>query len=158
MAKLPVSEYIYSTCRVPAEYPIDQEVFVSITYTIGAVDDKLALAQDIARGYQITLAEDGCAEVTSPEGLVYFIYDFECDCPDKLYRSGVYEGQCKHEVWVSQMTPCDVCEHIMYVGAFHSSFGEVHRRFECRTCGHMCDFETVEQERQMRRDLVVEVA
>ena len=131
---------------------------MSVIYTIGAVDDKLALAQAIARGYHLTLAEDGCAEITSPEGQIYFVYDFECDCPDKLYRSGVHEGQCKHEVWVSQMTPCSVCEHIMYLGEFHSSFGEVYRRFECRTCGHIRDFETVDQDRRMRKDLIVGVA
>jgi hypothetical protein len=79
---------------------------MSITYTIGAVHDKLALLRAIAQGYQITLAEDGCAQVTSPEGNVYFIYNFECDCPDKRLRGGLHQGRCKHEIWISQMTPC----------------------------------------------------
>lgn len=118
-----------------------------ITFQVGAVNDKLALARAIAQGYQIALAEDGCAKVTSPEDNVYFIYNFECDCPDKLLRGGLHEGQCKHEIWISQMTPCPICDAVMYLGECHASFGEIIQRFECRTCGHMRDFDTMSHQR-----------
>lgn len=114
-----------------------------IPYTIGAVHDKLALIYAIAQGYQVTLAEDGCAEITSPEGNTYFIYHFECDCPDKMLRGGLHQGHCKHEIWIAQMTPCSLCDQVMYLGEFHSSFGEILHRFECRTCGHTQDAETI---------------
>lgn len=114
-----------------------------IPFQVGAVNDKLALANAIARGYHIALAEDGCAEITSPEGNIYFVHNFECDCPNKLLRGGIHQGQCKHEIWVTQMTPCVFCEHIMYLGEFHSTFGEILHRFECRTCGYTCSAETI---------------
>lgn len=126
---------------------------MSITYKIGAVHDKLALVRAIAQGYHITLAEDGCAEVTSPEGNVYFIYNFECDCPDKLLRGGLHEGRCKHEIWISQMAPCPLCDNVMYIGEFHSSFGEVLQRFECRTCGHTLAAETMLHTRKIKQDM-----
>ncbi len=124
---------------------------MSMTYTIGAVHDKLALIHAIAQGYQIALAEDGCAEVTSPEGNIYFIYNFECDCPDKQLRGGLHQGRCKHEVWVSQITPCLVCDTLMYLGEFHSTFGEILHRFECRTCGHTCDANTIHLTRKSKQ-------
>lgn len=114
-----------------------------ITYTIGAVNDKLALIHAIAQGYQIALAEDGCAQITSPEGNTYFIYNFECDCPDSMLRGGIHQGHCKHEIWIAQMAPCPVCDQVMYLGEFHSTFGEILRRFECRTCGYTCAEETI---------------
>ena len=68
------------------------------------------------QGYDIVLFADGLADVIKPDGTTYHVSIFDgCDCPDKWMRGGSYEGHCKHEHWVAQMTPCPICTSRMII-------------------------------------------
>ena len=68
------------------------------------------------QGYHIVLFADGIADVIKPDDTVYHVSIFDsCDCPDKWHRGGSYEGRCKHEHWVVQMTVCPMCKGRMIV-------------------------------------------
>ena len=116
-------------------------------FTVGDSRDILSVAFAMRRGYRIVLDGDGVGEVTNPtRGRSYYILDFQCDCPDRR-RGGSYNGHCKHEHWLGQMRPCEICGGIMFLGEFRTAFGEVLRRFECPGCGNALDFHLVCQER-----------
>ena len=89
--------------------------------------------------------------VTNPAGVTYYVYNVECDCPDKLARGGSYQGRCKHELWIGQLRPCEICCGTMALGEFKTCFGEVLKRFECPDCGNARDFGLVRAERRANR-------
>ena len=120
---------------------------------VGDKEAKLSIAHAMAQGYRLTLDGDGNAEIVNPDGKSYYVQNFECDCPDKRIRGGSYHGRCKHEGWIGQMRPCEMCGAIMYLGEFKTAFGECQMRFECSACGNARDDELVcEEERMILRD------
>ena len=121
-------------------------------FVVGDKEAKLSIAHAMAKGYRITLDGDGNAEVINPDGRAYYVQNFECDCPDKRRRGGSYHGRCKHEGWIEQMRPCEMCGAIMYLGEFKTAFGECQLRFECSACGNARDDELVSEERMILRD------
>ncbi|OGG56628.1 MAG: hypothetical protein A3F84_08370 [Candidatus Handelsmanbacteria bacterium RIFCSPLOWO2_12_FULL_64_10] len=123
----------------------------SATWTVDCKDDRLSIAHAMSEGYKIALNGDGSAEVLKGDGTAYHIHEFECDCPDKQGRGGSYAGHCKHEVWVSQLRPCDLCGGIMALGEFLTAFGKSVKRFECESCGNARDFDLVKGERRVKR-------
>jgi len=124
----------------------------NIATPIGNVNEKLSIAHAMQQGYRILLDGDGEAEITSPAGETYYIANFDCNCPDKLCRGGSYKGRCKHELWLSQLRPCEMCGSIMVLTAFRTCFGEEGRRFECPTCGCAWDIGIVRAERRLNRE------
>jgi len=118
---------------------------------VGCKDDRLSIAYAMSEGYKLTLDADGSAEVLKSDGTAYHVVNFECDCPDKQGRGGSYAGHCKHEVWVSQLRPCELCGGIMALGEFLTAFGQTVRRFECESCGNARDFNLVKGERRVHR-------
>ena len=124
----------------------------SALFVVGDEEAKLSIAHAMAKGYRITLDGDGNAEVINPDGRAYYVQNFECDCPDKRRRGGSYHGRCKHEGWIGQMRPCEMCGAIMYLGEFKTAFGECQLRFECSACGNARDDELVSEERLILRD------
>ena len=124
----------------------------NIETLIGDVNEKLSIAFALEHGYKVVLDGDGEAMVTSPKGEIYYISNFECGCPDKLCRGGSHSGHCKHEVWISQLRPCESCGSIMNLTAFCTCFGQTGKRFECTTCGSAWDIDLVRSERRMRRE------
>ncbi len=121
-------------------------------FVVGDEEAKLSIAHAMAKGYRITLDGDGNAEVINPDGRAYYVQNFECDCPDKRRRGGSYHGRCKHEGWIGQMRPCEMCGAIMYLGEFKTAFGECQLRFECPACGNARDDKLVSEERMILRD------
>lgn len=121
-------------------------------FAVGDPEAKLSLAYAKDKGYILVLAGDGEAEVTNAEGRSYYIQKFECDCPDKRARGGSYSGRCKHEIWIGQMRPCEMCGSIMYMGAFQTAFAETLKRFECPACGNTRDADLVREERKALRE------
>jgi len=121
------------------------------TWTVGCKDDRLSIAYAMSGGYKIALDGDGSAEVLKADGTAYHVVNFECGCPDKQGRGGSYAGHCKHEVWVSQLRPCELCGGIMALGEFLTAFGQTVRRFECESCGNARDFDLVKGERRVHR-------
>ena len=121
-------------------------------FAVGDKEAKLSIAHAMAMGYRITLDGDGEAEVVNPDGRSYYVQNFECDCPDKRHRGGSYHGSCKHEGWIGQMRPCEMCGAIMYLGEFKTAFGECLMRFDCPACGNARDHELVKEERTILRD------
>ena len=121
-------------------------------FVVGDEEAKLSIAHAMAKGYRITLDGDGNAEVINPDGRAYYVQNFECDCPDKRRRGGSYHGRCKHEGWIGQMRPCEMCGAIMYLGEFKTAFGECQLRFECSACGNARDDELASEERMILRD------
>jgi hypothetical protein len=121
------------------------------TFTVGNLDDRLSIAHAMSEGYRITLDGDGSAEVLKADGTAYHVVHFECDCPDKQGRGGSYAGHCKHEIYVSQLRPCELCGSLMALGEFLTAFGKTTRRFECESCGNARDFDLVKGERRVRR-------
>jgi len=105
----------------------------------------------MAECYKIALDGDGCAEVLKSDGTAYHVVNFECDCPDRQGRGGSYAGHCKHEVWVSQLRPCELCGGIQALGEFLTAFSKTVRRFECESCGNARDFDLVKGERRVHR-------
>ena len=70
----------------------------------GIVGDEItdrpqSLANALIEGYIVNMYDNGCASFQSPQGKMYFIDNFHCDCPDKIYNGGSYQGKCKHELW-----------------------------------------------------------
>ena len=123
-----------------------------VSFAVGNTEDKLSLAAAMKQGYRIVLDTDGEGEVTNPWGRTYYVSGFECDCPDKRSRNGSYGNRCKHELWISQMRPCDCCGGTMLLGEFRTAFGETLRRFECPVCGNARDLALVEEERAAARN------
>ncbi len=123
----------------------------SVSFAIGDPDDKLSIAYAMKEGYKIALDSDGCAEILKADGTAYHVVDFECDCPDKQGRGGSYAGHCKHEVWTSQLRPCELCNGIMALGEYKTAFGQTVKRFECQACGNARDFGLVKAERRVHR-------
>ncbi|OGG47819.1 MAG: hypothetical protein A3F84_12820 [Candidatus Handelsmanbacteria bacterium RIFCSPLOWO2_12_FULL_64_10] len=121
------------------------------TFAIGDPDDRLSIAHAMAEGYRIALDGDGTAEVLKADGTAYHVVNFECDCPDRQGRGGSYAGHCKHEIYVSQLRPCELCGGIMALGEFLTAFGKTVRRFECESCGNARDFDLVKGERRVKR-------
>ena len=121
------------------------------TFIVGCKDDRLSIAYAMSEGYKIALDGDGSAEVLKSDGTAYHVVNFECDCPDKQGHGGSYAGHCKHEVWVSQLRPCELCSGIMALGEFLTAFGQTVRRFECESCGNARDFDLVKGERRVKR-------
>jgi len=121
-------------------------------FVVGDAEAKLSIASAMKLGYRFVLGGDGDAAVTNPDGRTYHIHRFLCDCPDKLGRGGSYTGRCKHEVWISQIRPCDMCGGFMLLGEFRTAFGETLRRFECDTCGNARDADLVRQERKALKE------
>ncbi|MDE2724337.1 MAG: hypothetical protein OXI59_13270, partial [Gemmatimonadota bacterium] len=121
-------------------------------FVVGDKEAKLSIAHAMAKGYRITLDSDGNAEVINPDDRAYYVQNFECDCPDKRRRGGSYHGSCKHEGWIGQMRPCEMCGAVMYLGEFKTAFGECLMRFECPACGNARDHELVREERTILRD------
>ncbi len=119
-----------------------------VTFRIGDASDRLSFAHAANRGYRFRLEDDGSCCVIKPIGSAYYIHGFECDCPDKMCRGGSYSGHCKHEIWVSQLSPCKTCGGVMALGAFQTCFGKILKRFECPTCGNTRDFDLVRRERR----------
>ena len=124
----------------------------SALFVVGDEEAKLSIAHAMAMGYRITLDGDGNAEVVNPDSRAYYVQNFECDCPDKRIRGGSYHGRCKHEGWIGQMRPCEMCGAVMYLGEFKTAFGECLMRFECPACGNARDHELVREERTILRD------
>ncbi len=121
-------------------------------FVVGDKEAKLSIAHAMAKGYRITFDGDGNAEVVNPDSRAYYVQNFECDCPDKRIRGGSYHGRCKHEGWIGQMRPCEMCGAVMYLGEFKTAFGECLMRFECPACGNARDHELVREERTILRD------
>ena len=121
-------------------------------FVVGDKEAKLSIAHAMAKGYCITLDGDGNAEIVNPDSRAYYVQNFECDCPDKRIRGGSYHGRCKHEGWIGQMRPCEMCGAVMYLGEFKTAFGECLMRFECPACGNARDHELVREERTILRD------
>ena len=119
---------------------------------VGDKEAKLSIAYAMAQGYRLTLDGDGDAEVVNPDGRSYYVQNFECDCTDKRIRGGSYHGRCKHEGWIAQMRPCEMCGAVMYLGEFKTAFGECLMRFDCPGCGNARDHELVQEERTILRD------
>lgn len=124
----------------------------NIRTSMGDVNEKLSIAHAMAQGYRILLDGDGEAEVLSPEKEAYYITNFECNCPDKRCRGGSHKGHCKHEIWLSQIRPCELCGSIMSLTAFRTCFGETGERFECQTCGCSWEVDIVRSERRMNQE------
>ena len=124
----------------------------SSLFVVGDKEAKLSIAHAMAMGYRITLDGDGNAEIVNPDSRAYYVQNFECDCPDKRMRGGSYHGRCKHEGWIGQMRPCEMCGAVMYLGEFKTAFGECLMRFECPACGNARDHELVREERTILRD------
>ena len=118
-----------------------------IPFTVGDTQDIISIAYAMRRGYRIVVDGDGVGEITNPKGRSYYILDFGCDCPDKRGNGGSHGGRCKHEHWLRQMRPCEICGGIMILGEFCTAFGETFRRFECPGCGNTRDFDLVLEER-----------
>ena len=144
----PVQDRGEAAVAVPQPEPRSQEV----SFTVGNIEDKLSLAAAMKQGYRIVLDTDGEGAVTNPRGRTYYVSGFECDCPDKRGHNGSYGNRCKHELWLSQMRPCDCCGGTMLLGEFRTAFGETLRRFECPGCGNARDFALVEEERVAARN------
>lgn len=121
-------------------------------FVVGDPEAKLSLTYAKSQGYRLVLDNDGDAEVTNNKGQSYYIQNFECDCPDKRHRKGTYAGRCKHEIWIGQMRPCEMCGAIMYLGEFKTAFGETLMRFECPACGNARDGDLVREERRALRE------
>lgn len=119
---------------------------------IGDVNEKLSIAHAMHHGYRILIDGDGEAEITSPTGEHYYITNFTCNCPDKCARGGSYKGHCKHEIWLSQLRPCEMCGSLMSLTAFRTCFGEEGQRFECPICSCTWDIGVVCAERRMNRE------
>jgi hypothetical protein len=121
-------------------------------FVVGDSEAKLSLAYAKAQGYRLILDGDGEAEVTNGDGQSYYILNFECNCPDKRHRKGTYFGRCKHEIWIGQMRPCEMCGSVMTLGEFKTAFGETLMRFECPACGNARDSDLVREERKAMRE------
>jgi len=77
---------------------------------------KVDICTAYQEGYDIVLFADGLADVIKPDGTTYHVSIFDgCDCPDKWNRGGTYDGHCKHEHWVAQMTLCPMCRSRMII-------------------------------------------
>ena len=142
---------------IPPKKEVDMAVKTSderksALFVVGDEETKLSIAHAMAKGYRITLDGDGNAEIVNPDGRSYYVQNFECDCPDKRIRGGSYHGRCKHEGWIGQMRPCEMCGAVMYLGEFKTAFGECLMRFECPACGNARDDELVCEERMILRD------
>ncbi|PIR83890.1 hypothetical protein COU18_01905 [Candidatus Kaiserbacteria bacterium CG10_big_fil_rev_8_21_14_0_10_51_14] len=131
---------------------LQKSSITNIRTPIGDVNEKLSIAHAMEQGYRILVDGDGEAEIATPAGETYYIAGFECNCPDKLIRGGSHRGHCKHEIWLSQLRPCEMCGSIMRLTAFRTCFGETGERFECQTCGCAWDIGLVRAERRMNRE------
>ena len=121
-------------------------------FAVGDTEAKLSIAYAMKQEYRIVLDTDGDAEVTNPDGRSYYIRQFTCDCPDKRCRNGSYSGACKHEIWINQMRPCEMCGAVMFLGEFKTAFGEILRVFECPACGNARGLTLVKAERKAIRE------
>jgi hypothetical protein len=126
--------------------------YKNIAIPVGDVNEKLSIAFAMQAGYKVLLDGDGEAEITAPTGEAYYIANFECNCPDKLCRGGSHKGHCKHEIWLSQLRPCELCGATMSLTAFRTCFGETGERFECPVCCNAWDIGIVRAERRMNRE------
>ena len=110
--------------------------------------EKTSISHAFDRGYTLTPDGDGNAEVLTPEGNVYHIHDWQCDCSDALGRDGgsydLSDGRkvCKHVLWLYQLYPCD-CGGSMVLST-ESSW----KAFVCTTCGSLKAFQLVKAQRQ----------
>lgn len=95
----------------------------NLNFKVGDVNDKLSLAHAIDKGYRFRLDDDGSVEIQNPEGTFYYLHNFTCSCPDKCLRGGSYQGHCKHEIYISQMVPCDWCKGVMLLGEYKPGLG-----------------------------------
>ena len=107
-------------------------------------DTEASLSTALRKGYHISPAGDGEATFHNPNnGNTYTISNFQCDCPASTYG----KGNCKHEVWLSQMRPCPHCDRyqllskVMVAGSDEPLF-----EFRCSN-GHISTWEQVERER-----------
>jgi hypothetical protein len=137
----------------PDGHVTQKSSIANIATPIGDVNEKLSIAFAMETGYKILLDGDGEAEITTPTGETYYIAQFECNCPDKLCRGGSHRNHCKHECWISQLRPCEMCGSIMSLTAFRTCFGEEGQRFECPTCCCAWDIGVVRAERRMNREM-----
>lgn len=120
-------------------------------FQIGELSDKLSFAYAIEQGYRFDLRADGECEVSKPDGTAYYVKNFICNCPDRSTRGGSHHGYCKHEIWVAQLRPCELCKGIMALGEFKTAFGQIVKRFECSSCGNARDFGLVKAERRVHK-------
>ena len=120
----------------------------NLSFKVGDVNDKLSLAHAIGKGYRFRLDDDGSVEIQNPEGTFYYLHNFTCSCPDKCLRGGSYQGHCKHEIYISQMVPCDWCKGVMLLGEYKPGVGPPIRRFECPACGNFQSQDRISRQRQ----------
>jgi len=120
----------------------------ALKFKLGDIQNILSLAHAVSRGYRIRLGEDGCAEIRNPHGILYHIHNWACDCPDKLLRGGNYSGLCKHEIYLTQIHPCNWCRGVMLLSENTSCLGRKRKQFECPDCGNIRPFEKVLKDRR----------
>ena len=123
-----------------------------VSFTIGDVNDELSVAYARAQGYRIALqGVDGDALITPPEDdRDYHVINFRCDCADARIMGGSFGGRCQHEIWITQLFPCDHCGGAMELGEHTTCFEQVWALFSCPTCGNARDFDLVREERRRR--------
>lgn len=96
------------------------------------------------QGYCFLLKNDGVAEVIAPDGIVFNVSNFYCECGDHIYQS-----YCLHALWVRQLRPCDQCGSIMQFTEVSTCFGQVMHFFQCPSCAYARDMVVVKEERRM---------
>ena len=115
------------------------DLFNHTRYSLGAF---------LRNGYQIDLRDDGNATVTKPDGTVYTINNFVCDCPNKQARGGgSYFGRCKHELALAQIYPCQICDTWAILVKVTMPTGEEIREYRCAN-RHIFSFEEVQKARR----------
>ena len=116
-----------------------------VPWEVGKIGSINSLASALNGGYYIEWFADGYADVHKPDGDIYQVRRWSCDCP-----AGEHDKTCKHVLWVSQLLGCGRCSEIARYGELTIYSGAVVPVFACR-CGQCRPFKSVVKNRKSAR-------
>ena len=111
----------------------------------GCINDKNALAAALGRGYWLEWFADGYADVHKPDGHIYQVRRWKCDC-----IAAGYDKTCKHVLWVGQLLGCCKCAEVSKYGELTTYTGAVVAVFACK-CGFCRPYKPVVKNRKLAR-------
>ena len=114
-------------------------------WEIGKIADKNSLAHCLNAGYWIEWFADGYADVHRPDGQIYQVRRWECDC-----IAGQHQKTCKHLWWVSQLLGCLKCAEIAKYAELTIYTGAMVPVFACK-CGQCRPYKAVIKNRKLSR-------